>query len=142
MGKRIVVIGGGEIGTETGLYLAEAGHNVTLLTRQSRLAPDATCTHYREMFEERWEAEPRFGYITEAVTQAITDEAVVYCTKAGTLMQLPADSVVLAGGRTANSDAALRFYGSANEFYMVGDCKKPGNVQRCMRMAYAAASRI
>lgn len=142
LGHRVVVIGGGEIGTETGLYLAEAGHAVTLLTRQARLAPDATCTHYREMFEERWEAEPRFTYILEASTQAITDEAVVYRTKDGSLTQLPADSVVLAGGRTAHSDLALSFYGSAGEFYMVGDCKTPGNVQRCMRMAFAAANRI
>ena len=115
---------------------------MTLLTRQDRLAPDATCTHYREMFEERWEAEPKFSYITEATTQAITDEVVVYRTKDGALEQIPTDSVVLAGGRTANSAFALSFYGSAGEFYMVGDCKTPGNVQRCMRMAYAAACRI
>lgn len=78
LGHRVVVIGGGEIGAETGLYLAESGHEVTLLTRQDRVAPDATCTHYREMFEERWEAETHFTYITEAATQAITDETVVY----------------------------------------------------------------
>lgn len=142
LGRRVVVIGGGEIGAETGLYLAESGHEVTLLTRQDRVAPDATCTHYREMFEERWEAESHFTYITEAATQAITDETVVYRTRDSQLCQIPADSVVLAGGRTANSTQALAFYGAANEFYMIGDCKTPGNVQRCMRMAFAAASRI
>ena len=41
-----------------------------------------------------------------------------------------------------DSEFALEFYGSAGEFYLVGDCKKPGNVQRCMRSAFAAASRI
>ena len=40
------------------------------------------------------------------------------------------------------SDLALSFYGAAGEFYMVGDCRRPGNVQRAMRMAFAAASRI
>ena len=60
LGRKVTVIGGGEIGAETGLYLAECGHQVTLLTRQDRVAPNATCTHYREMFEERWEAEPNF----------------------------------------------------------------------------------
>lgn len=63
-------------------------------------------------------------------------------TRDSQLCQIPADSVVLAGGRTANSTQALAFYGAANEFYMIGDCKTPGNVQRCMRMAFAAASRI
>ena len=142
LGQRVTVVGGGEIGAETGLYLAECGHEITLLTRQTRVAPDATCTHYREMFEERWEAEPNFRYITQVTAQAVTETGVVYRDAAGELHETGADSVVLASGRTADSETALQYYGAAAEFYMVGDCKKPGNVQRCMRMAYAAASRI
>ena len=142
LGKQIVVVGGGEIGTETGLYLAECGHQVTLLTRQNRVAPDATGTHYREMFEERWTAEPNFRFVLEAQIESITDLGVIYKTRDGELKEIPADHVVVSGGRKAESDFALSFYGSANEFFMVGDCKEPGNVQKCMRMAYAAASRI
>ncbi len=142
LGTRVAVVGGGEIGAETGLYLAECGHQVTLLTRQERVAPNATCTHYREMFEERWEAEPNFRYITQAETKAVTEGGVIYRDAAGEMREVQADSVVLAGGREPVSEFALEFYGSAGEFYLVGDCKKPGNVQRSMRSAFAAASRI
>ena len=142
LGRKVTVIGGGEIGAETGLYLAECGHQVTLLTRQDRVAPNATCTHYREMFEERWEAEPNFTYLTGAAAQAITEQGVLYRDREGVLRETEAHSVVLAGGRTPMSDLALSFYGAAGEFYMVGDCRRPGNVQRAMRMAFAAASRI
>lgn len=140
--KNIVVVGGGEIGAETGLYLAECGHHVTLLTRQDRVAPDATCTHYREMFEERWLREKNFHFLTNVQIESVTDTGVIYRDKAGALCELPADNVVISGGRAADTEFALSFYGSANDFFLVGDCKTPGNVQKCMRMAYAAATRL
>lgn len=142
LGKNIVVVGGGEIGAETGLYLAECGHHVTLLTRQDRVAPDATCTHYREMFEERWLREKNFHFLTNVQSESVTDTGVIYRDKAGALCELPADNVVISGGRAADTEFALSFYGSANDFFLVGDCKIPGNVQKCMRMAYAAATRL
>lgn len=142
LGEQVVVIGGGEIGTETGLYLAECGHRVTLLTRQERVAPDATCTHYREMFEERWLKEPNFSFVTNAQTLEITGHTVRYRKKDGSEAEIPADSVVISGGRKADTEFALSFYGSANDFFLIGDCKRPGNVQKCMRMAYAAAARL
>lgn len=142
LGKNIVVVGGGEIGAETGLYLAECGHHVTLLTRQDRVAPDATCTHYREMFEERWLREKNFHFLTNVQIESVTDTGVIYRDKAGALCELPADNVVISGGRASDTEFALSFYGSANDFFLVGDCKTPGNVQKCMRMAYAAATRL
>lgn len=142
LGKNIVVVGGGEIGAETGLYLAECGHHVTLLTRQDRVAPDATCTHYREMFEERWLREKNFHFFTNVQIESVTDTGVIYRDKAGALCELPADNVVISGGRASDTEFALSFYGSANDFFLVGDCKTPGNVQKCMRMAYAAATRL
>lgn len=33
MGKRVVIVGGSETGVETAMYLAETGHDVTVLTR-------------------------------------------------------------------------------------------------------------
>ncbi len=164
LGHRVVVVGGGEIGTETGLYLAEAGHDITVLTRQTRLAPDATCTHYREMFEDRWEACPNFHHIEDAHTVEITPTGVVYremlreappegALKPGEVAvgqyigdgaahTIDCDAVVLAGGRRDRTDAALQFYGAAEEFYLIGDCREPGNVQQCMRAAFSTASRI
>ena len=142
LGKNIVVVGGGEIGAETGLYLAECGHHVTLLTRQDRVAPDATCTHYREMFEERWLREKNFHFLTNVQIESVTDTGVIYRDKAGALCELPADNVVISGGRAADTEFTLSFYGSANDFFLVGDCKTPRNVQKCMRMAYAAATRL
>ncbi|MCX7766869.1 MAG: FAD-dependent oxidoreductase, partial [Candidatus Sumerlaeia bacterium] len=52
LGKHVVIIGGSESSVDTALYLAENGHSITIITRQKRLAPDATPIHYREIMEE------------------------------------------------------------------------------------------
>ncbi len=142
LGHKVVVVGGGDIGTETALYLAECGHDVTVLTRQSRIAPDATCTHYREMFEERWSQNDKFHFITEVQTKEIKGNSVLYVDVQGEEHTEKADSVVLASGRIGLVDEALQFTDAANEFYFIGDCKRPGSVQTCMRSAFATASRI
>lgn len=142
LGNKVVVVGGGEIGTETALYLAECGHEITVLTRQSRLASDATPIHYREMFEERWGTNKNFEYIVEATTVAINNDGVTYADKEGNNHFIEADNVVLAAGRTPLHEKAIAFHESADFFAVIGDCKEPGNVQKCMRTAYAAATRI
>ena len=68
LGHRVVVVGGSETGTETGMYLAEAGHQVTVLTRRPYLAQDAWCVHAYALMKRRWEANPNFTGLTGAVT--------------------------------------------------------------------------
>ena len=41
LAEKVVVIGGGEVGVETGMHLAEKGHKVTLLEMLDMLAPNA-----------------------------------------------------------------------------------------------------
>ena len=44
--KKVAIIGGSEIGCETGMYVAESGRDVTVFTRQNQLAPSAQRVHY------------------------------------------------------------------------------------------------
>ena len=140
LGKNVVVVGGGEMGVETGMYLAENGHKVTVLTRQKRLAYDATPIHYIEMFRDAWEALSTFSFITQATTTNITENNVTYTDAEGKTKHIPADSVVVSAGLRPRQDEALKFYGSADRFFIIGDCRNVGNVQECMRTAFASAS--
>lgn len=142
LGKQIVVIGGGEVGTETGLFLARSGRKVTVLARRDRLAPDAPFIHYMEQLQAAWEAEPNFSFILNASATAIREDGVSYRLSDGTEGSVPADSVVIAVGQVSRQEEALAFYGCAPRFYMVGDCIKPGTIQSVNRSAYAAASQI
>lgn len=142
LGKKVVIVGGAETGTETGIYLARLGHDVTVLTRQGKLAHDATPIHYVEHLIEAWEKLPNFSFFTEATTTAISADGVTFVDKEGVEHFVNADSVVLSGGMNPCRKEALSFYGSASRFFAIGDCDKVGNVQKCMRSAFAAASSI
>ena len=142
LGHRVVVIGGGEVGVETALYLARQGHDTTVVEMRDRLSADSTAIHYYSMFKDAWEAEPNFHGITGVKVARIEPDAVVYTDKAGVEHSVPADSVVMCAGRVPRQAEALAFYGSAPEFYMIGDCRKPASVQQLNRHAWSVANRI
>lgn len=142
LGKQVVVVGGSESGSETGLYLAQMGHKVTVLTRQKVLAPEAAQVHYVEMLHNACKWEPNFSHITQATTTKIEADGVTYLDADGSEHKIPCDDVVLSGGVKPTIDEAMQFYGCAERFYLVGDCNQPGSIQTCMRSAFATASQI
>ncbi|NLT14761.1 MAG: FAD-dependent oxidoreductase [Clostridiales bacterium] len=141
LGKNVVIIGGGEVGVETGIHLARRGHKVTVLEMRDKLAADSTLIHYYSIFKEVWEAEANLTGIVNARVHAVKDGRVCY-TDTGGEKSIEADTIVISVGMKALADEALSFYGVAGEFYMIGDCKRPGTIQTAMRAAYAVASRI
>lgn len=143
LGKQVVVIGGGEIGVETGMYLAQNGHEVTVLSRSDMLAKDSTPVHYYSMFQSAWEHTEGFSAITGAEAVALEAGAVVYRdTASGELHRVCFDSVVIAAGMKPRQAAALAYCDKAYGFHMIGDCLKVGNIQKLRRNAYGLAMQI
>ncbi|MCE5253651.1 MAG: FAD-dependent oxidoreductase [Actinomycetia bacterium] len=142
LGRRVVVVGGSETGTETGMYLAENGHEVVVLTRQDRLAYDATPIHYVEMVRHAWQQLETFSFVTNAVTTAIKKGAVTYRQADGVEKTIECDDIVVAGGMNPRWDEALSFHGTADRFFMIGDCREVGSVQTSIRSAFGAASQL
>ncbi|MDR1765851.1 MAG: FAD-dependent oxidoreductase [Lachnospiraceae bacterium] len=142
IGKRVAIVGGGEIGVETGLYLASLGRSVTVLEMRGQLAEDSTPVHYYKMFRDEWEKNPRFAGICQATVSEITPDGILYTDAGGEAHAIPADTVILATGTRALTEAALKYAGVAPHFYMVGDCQKASNVQKALRSAYLAAQQI
>ncbi|MBR1781029.1 MAG: FAD-dependent oxidoreductase [Oscillospiraceae bacterium] len=141
LGDRVVVIGGSETGVETGMYLAEAGHTVTVLTRSKYLARDGWSVHAYSLMKRRWEDNPSFTGLTEVVTRAIAPGAVTILQD-GEERTLECDAIVLSGGVKSNREEALRFSGCARQFFVIGDCGKAENLQHCNRSALAAVSKL
>ncbi len=142
IGDNVVVIGGGEVGVETGMFLAQQGKQVTVIEMRDELAADTTVMHYRSMFSAAWEAIPTFHYVLNATAKEIASDHVTYTDKDGVDHDLPAQSVILSVGMRSKTDEALSFYGTNPGFYMVGDCRKPGTIQTTNRSAYVTASNI
>jgi len=147
VGKNVVVVGGEQIGTETGMYLAGSGRNVTVLTKEKGLATDANKIY---LGWERWRFFKTFSYVTEATVKEISKEKVIYADAKGDEKSIQADSVVIYAGRRPRQEEAMGFYGSAGRFFMIGDCGGEGdlvkivqgNLRKSILSAFAAASKI
>lgn len=143
LGHRVVVIGGSESAVETALYLAECGHDVTVLSRRERLASDATLIHFYFSFMDRWKRNENFHELTQVKTLRISEEGVVYLDREGVEHTVACDDVVACGGMRPLQTEALAFCGSAPVFKCIGDCTAPGgNLQRGNRQAYAAVNTL
>lgn len=142
LGKNVVVIGGGEIGMETAMYLAENGHEVTILSRQRKFAAEADRVHYYSMFADAWSKLPNLTTIKKATTTAVAPGAVTYTDKQGQSHTITCDSIVACGGMMPAQEEALAFSDVADTFIIIGDNEGSGNIQTATRTAFAAAARI
>jgi 2,4-dienoyl-CoA reductase-like NADH-dependent reductase (Old Yellow Enzyme family)/thioredoxin reductase len=140
LARDVVVIGGGEVGVETGMHLAEKGHQVTLLEMGASLAPDATPVHYYTVFRDAWEKLENFKYVLKARCTGIASDQVTYLDAEGVEHYIKTGSVVIAVGMKSKIDLALEFSNSGDSFFMIGDCNVAGNVQKVMRSAFSIAS--
>lgn len=142
LGGAIAIIGGGEIGVETGLYLAELGKKVTVLEMLPELIMDAPHAHYKNMVHNYWLRQPNFGYHCNVRCTAIDPDGVHYVDKNGKEHKVMCDNVLISIGTRALTDQAMALCGAALKTFIIGDCDKAGNVQKAMRAAFAAASSI
>ena len=154
LGHHVIIVGGSETCMETAIYLLRAGHRVTVLTRQSEIAHDASKLHYitwsfvyhnpdgTHRHGAEWERYDLFTGITRAVTTAVSGNTVTYVDENGGTRTVTGDSVVLYGGRRRRTQEALDYAGAADWFDLLGDCTGAGNLQVCNRQAFAAAASL
>jgi NADPH-dependent 2,4-dienoyl-CoA reductase/sulfur reductase-like enzyme len=143
LGKNVVVVGAGKYGTQTGTYLAKAGHNVTVLSSGRQLV-QISGPHQDNSIVFAYQNMKNFTPITNAVTTRISKKKVTYKDASGNEKSIPADSVVIYAGLRPMQEEALTFYGSAgNGFYITGDCTgRCGDLQKSIRSAFLAGSQV
>jgi NADPH-dependent 2,4-dienoyl-CoA reductase/sulfur reductase-like enzyme len=138
-GDRVAVIGGGLVGCEIGLHLAQQGKDVVIIEMLDDVALDANIMHRRAlMLELRKSLKIRTGL--ECVE--ITDEGVIAVDGNGKRVAFACDTVVLAVGYRARSDVTDALRDTAPEFMAVGDCVRPRKVLHAVRMGYDAAMAV
>ncbi len=139
LGKRVVVVGGGEIGFETGLALALTGRKVTVLSRRRRFPCDM---HTRKAYIDYMNSLPGFEYRTECHTTEIGEGYAVYETKTGESVRVECDDVVFAGGREGELDSAVALASAVPVSHIVGDARKPASIAEAVYAAYTAAMQL
>ena len=135
IGQNVVIIGGGDVGVETGFYLTRSGRKVFVIEMKDRLMDDATPIHYRVRFVDEWEADKNFDFACGASCKEIGDGYVKYVDKDGE-HEVKADTVLYSVGMRAKEQEALDLYWPGKRIHLIGDCSKAGNVQTCNRDAF------
>ncbi len=143
LGKKVVVIGGGQVGCETALHLADHGIAVTILEMQSGLCPEASTTcgdEIRILLDEN----PNFTAILNARCKSVTRNSVTYTDADGTERTLACDRVILAAGMKPRAALADSFVTGcdAPEWAQVGDCVRARTVEQATAEAYNAAMEL
>ncbi|MBK5093239.1 MAG: FAD-dependent oxidoreductase [Actinobacteria bacterium] len=124
-GRTVVVVGGGAVGVETGMFLAERGRDVTVLEMLEKLGADIGISTRWTILKDARELGVKF--IGSCCVQRITGTGVV-AVRGGKDREFEADTVVVAVGSSPNNELEheLRAAGVMDgiEFYKVGDCKE------------------
>jgi NADPH-dependent 2,4-dienoyl-CoA reductase/sulfur reductase-like enzyme len=122
LGHKVVVVGGSMTGMDCAMYLRDTGHEVTVITRSTmgrdidgHDAPQ-TLRYLKEKYSDIKE-------IDHAQILSVIDGKAVYQLKDGTVQEEPFDSVVISGGVRPCVAEAETFFGTAPEFYVVGDAQ-------------------
>lgn len=134
---KVVVIGGGSVGTETAEYLAEKGKEVIVIEMLDEVATDLPVIA-RQLHLIALE-EKNVRIITGATVQEITDTAIT-ASKQGEKLDIPADSVILALGY--QSDTCLRDKLEGLRVVRVGDCVKPRNILNAIREGFDTGAAV
>ncbi len=141
MKGKIVVIGGGTIGSEIGLELAERGNTVHIVEITDTLNAQGNML-YRIAIRQHMEKCKTLHTMTETKCKEIRENGVVIEGKDGVEQFLEADHILLATGLRSRKDLAHSFYGITPETAMIGDCDQVGKVLEATNDAYFIAANL
>ncbi|MDR3309936.1 MAG: NAD(P)/FAD-dependent oxidoreductase [Oscillospiraceae bacterium] len=135
-GKTVAILGGGLVGVELAIFLAQQGRSVTVLEMLPRLSDGGNELHGLALDLKLREVGVTLSLSTRAVK--ITASGVE-AERGGEVIVFPADTVICAVGQSPRSAAAQSLYDVAPEFHMIGDCVSPRNIREAVRQGYFAA---
>lgn len=137
LGKTVAVMGGGLVGCETALFLAETGRDVTIIEMQNDVAPDSNWMHRVGMLQS-FAQQKNLHVKTGLRCMAVTDEGVETQDKDGNTVVIPAESKVYAfGQRSVAADKLMAL--DVPVIRIIGDCHQVGKTNGAIFDGYHAA---
>jgi len=142
LSKSVVVIGGGQVGCETAIWLKDQGYEVSIIEAKDSLiaaTAEPIAQANRDMLLELliYKKIPTY---TSAKVKAIESDKVVFETN-NEEKSIPCTSVVVSIGYVANNDLYRKIDAvTAKPVWLIGDAKQPGTIMSSIRDASAVAA--
>lgn len=141
-GDTTVVVGGGLVGCETALWLAERGKNVTIVEALDRLmAVNGPLCHANKDMLERLIPYHGVKTITSARVTGYRD-GILHASCGGEERKIACDSVILAVGYQEEDTLYRQLEFDVPELYLLGDARKVSNIMYAIWDAFEVANHI
>ena len=137
VGEKVVVIGGGLTGCEVAYDLVLKGKKPIVVEMQNDLIAVRGVCLANSSFLREMLAYKNVPVYLNSVASEIRDDGVTIKDKDGNITELEADSVISAVGYNPNPLAR-----NALNVYLVGDCRKVGNLRTVIWRAWDVAMKI
>lgn len=135
-GKKVAIIGGGDIGVELGIYLNELGHECTIVEMGHYIAPKAQLTERISYLE--WLEQEKVQTMVDTKCVEITDKGAVIEDADGNQKLLEADTVIIAVGTKSLVEERDKFIDTAFDVINVGDCVKASSIVHAVHTGFDA----
>ncbi|MBP2653581.1 MAG: 2,4-dienoyl-CoA reductase [Firmicutes bacterium] len=141
-GERVVVVGGGLVGCELAIWLAQNQKKVTLVEIQDKLlAVNGPLCHANSEMLER--------LVPFRGVEVLTSSKVIETTEKGVLVnvnenerEILADSVILAVGYNSDNSLYNELKYDLSDLYLIGDARKVSNIMYAIWDAYEVAANL
>lgn len=142
IGERVTVVGGGLVGCETALWLAQEGKRVTIVEALDRLmAVNKPLCHANSEMLERLLPFHGVETLVSSSVQKYEGGKIFVKTPQGE-RQLDCDTVILSVGFREDRGVFDAWENSAREIYLLGDAKKVANIMYAVWDAFEVANHI
>lgn len=140
VGENVVILGGGNVGSECAIYLDMLGKNITVVEMKDTWAADAFFMHKNAM--NIYIRDSKIKMLCNTTAKEVKEDGLVCTDKDGNEVFLKADTILLAAGMKAERDLASSFYNTAPRVFQTGDCIDPARVYDAVSTAYYRAMDI
>jgi len=138
----VVIVGGGMVGCELAVYLAQKGGKFTIIEMLPRVLDDMVWVHAnREMLLKMLE-ENGIAILTNTTLEEVTESGVRVADKNLNKREIPADTVIIATGLASQDNLYEALLEKVDEVYRIGDCVAPGKIIDAVWQAYRKARLI
>jgi NADPH-dependent 2,4-dienoyl-CoA reductase/sulfur reductase-like enzyme len=136
-GERVAVVGGGTVGCETALFLAQQNRKVTVIEMLDRIASDMEPINRMDLLARLQRADVEVLF--ERNVERIERGRVVVRSTDGTRETIAASAVVVAVGAASTNGLLEGLEGKVPRVERVGDCVSPRKIMDAVQEGFLAA---
>ena len=140
-GQKVIIIGGGMVGTEVGLFLAEKGHEIVFVEMLDEFM-NGILPMEKPEYQKRL-SQHNVSINTGCRLVSVHDSGVIVYDRSGQQKEISGDSVIIAAGFRPDRDLIESIQSKTDlEVYEAGDCVKPRRIFDAIHDGFLAGRQV